>query len=113
LVAYGIESALDVRGGVSVPGFGPALRGRLRAWVQKCENQFQFNPAAALPNDEIAQIDLELQQVHQAFRKSVTDAMSSLGSLATETRMRLSQVETEVAAATRSLAQAIADSSVT
>lgn len=113
LVAYGIETALDVRGGVSVPGFGPALRSRLAAWVRQCEQQFRFNPATALPNDEIARIDLELQQVHQAFRKSVTDALSALGSLSTETRMRLAQTETEITAATRSLAQAISDCSVT
>lgn len=112
LLAYGIETALDVRGGISVPGFGPALRGRLAAWVRQCEQQFQFNPAVALPPGEIARIDLDLQQVHQAFRKSVTDALSALGSLATETRMRLSQIEVEIAETTRLLAQAIADCSV-
>jgi DNA-binding helix-hairpin-helix protein with protein kinase domain len=112
LGAYGLETALDVRAGVAVPGFGPTLIGRLIAWVRQCESQFQFNSAAGLPSGEIARIDLELQQVHQVFRRRVTEALSALGSLGTETRMRLGRFEAEITETTRLLAQAIADCSV-
>lgn len=107
-----IETALDARGGVSIYGFiGPARGEAIAAWVQQCERQFQFNPALAPPADVIAQIDLDLQQLHKAFQKSVTDSISTLGSRATETRLRVAQAETEITAATRSLAQAISDCS--
>ena len=112
MLECGYSTALDVRNGVSIPGIGPTLKRVLAAWVQECEQQFQFNPAVALPPDEIAQIDLDLQQLKKAFSKSVMDSISTLGSLATETRLRAAQAETEITAATRSLAQAIADCSV-
>src|SRR5258708_21366788 len=59
LLAYGIESALDVTESHRVPGIGDAFYAKLMTWRRQCELSFKFDPSQAVPPAEIQRINLK------------------------------------------------------
>jgi DNA-binding helix-hairpin-helix protein with protein kinase domain len=109
VLEYGIETALDVKESGVTSGLGPTLTAALEAWSAKCEREFQFDPSLPLPAEELAAIDADLSPHCAALQKRITDGLSALAGLETETRMRIVHFEKQFADSIGSLAQARAD----
>ncbi len=62
LRCYGVEDASDVRSGLYIRGFGPALMAALIFWRASIERQFVFNPNEPIDPGDIRLLDYELAQ---------------------------------------------------
>jgi DNA-binding helix-hairpin-helix protein with protein kinase domain len=72
LQSYGIETAADLIGQISVPGFGDVLKGTLNAWRQSLEKRFVFNPATGVDSRDVQKVEQDIlterRRLEQAAR---------------------------------------------
>ncbi len=109
LVGYGIESALDIRSDLKVPGFGPVLIDRLIDWRRSCEAAFRYNPNTPLPQAEVQAVKLKFAQARQSALVELRGGAGSMSALETETQRTINSLEAKILLLARTHAQAIAD----
>lgn len=109
LLAYGIESALDVRPNMSVPGIGDVYRRRLMEWRRLCESNFRFNAAAPIPPQEIAQLNARMTTLQNQLVSDLKQGPQNLANLGAGARGRIVQLEAQLEVAARRQVQAVAD----
>lgn len=111
LLAYGIESALDITPFLNVPGIpnGKALFNNLLAWRSKCEANFRYNPNTPLPQTEVQAIKLKFAQARQSALIELRGGAGTLSSWEADTRRLLTNLESKMPQLTRAHAQALAD----
>jgi DNA-binding helix-hairpin-helix protein with protein kinase domain len=109
LQAYGIESALDVRPRMNVPGIGDVYRRRLLEWRRLCESNFHFNAAAPIPPQEIQQLNARMTTLRNQLVSDLKQGPQNLANLGAGARGRIVQLEAQLDVAVRRLAQAAAD----
>jgi DNA-binding helix-hairpin-helix protein with protein kinase domain len=82
LRSFGIETAWDVKqhSVLAVPGFGPALTGKLTDWRRTIERRFKFNPNIPTDPAEIARVHAEISMRRN---KTETDLLKGVGELET------------------------------
>jgi DNA-binding helix-hairpin-helix protein with protein kinase domain len=82
LRSFGIETAWDVtrQSVLAVPGFGPALTGKLMDWRRSVEQRFRFNPSQPTDPAAIAKVHAEI-----ALRRNnmETELLKAAGELET------------------------------
>jgi DNA-binding helix-hairpin-helix protein with protein kinase domain len=111
LQSYGIETALDVvdHRVLAVPGFGPKLLGRLKAWRNQQQRRFVFDPKKGVDqdakNDVEHKIILERADLQRRLNEALAKLIATNQSIAAQRRTLLVQAEQAV----RDLAQAEAD----
>ncbi|MEY2484190.1 MAG: hypothetical protein QOK24_2718 [Verrucomicrobiota bacterium] len=109
LLAYGIESALDVRPNISVPGIGDTYRRRLLDWRRLCETNFRFNAAAPVPPQEIQQLNARMATLRNQLVSDLKQGPQALANLGAGARSRIVQLEAQLDVAVKRQAQATAD----
>jgi DNA-binding helix-hairpin-helix protein with protein kinase domain len=113
LKAYGIETALDVNGNLRVPGIGPGLRQALVSWRAQVTNQFVFNPAAALPRGEIANLDQQMRDRRLELEAKLRTGPVDLDRLTGQAQQALLRLENRIPELVCAHAQAIVDAQQT
>lgn len=110
LVAYGIESALDVTPSMKkVPGIGDVRRRSLLDWRTRCEAQFRYNPNTPLPQAEVQIVKLKYAQARQSALVELRGGAGTLSALEAETRRVANTLEPKIPQLARTHAQALAD----
>jgi DNA-binding helix-hairpin-helix protein with protein kinase domain len=109
LQAYGIESALDIRPNINVPGIGDVYRHRLLDWRRLCESNFRFNAAASIPPQEIRQLNARMTTLRNQLVSDLKQGPQNLANLGAGARGRIVQLEAQLDVAVHRLAQARAD----
>jgi DNA-binding helix-hairpin-helix protein with protein kinase domain len=109
LQAYGIESALDVRPNMSVPGIGDTYRRRLMEWRRFCESNFRFNAAAPIPPQEIQQLNARMMTLRNQLVSDLKQGPQLLANLGAGARSRIAQLEAQLEVAVFQQTQAAAD----
>ncbi len=67
LLAYGVESALDITNRLAVPGIGPVFLSRLVDWRRNCESRFRFNPNQAVPAAEMHALNVKYANIRKTL----------------------------------------------
>lgn len=95
LISYGIEDAADVtRYAVKrVPGFGPKLARRLSAWRRSIEDQFRFDPKAALSPADVARVNGALDQKERQLQQSLLGGAAKLERICRTAEVALSRCD--------------------
>jgi DNA-binding helix-hairpin-helix protein with protein kinase domain len=112
LLAYGVESALDVKSHMAVPGIGPHLTSVLMAWRTRCEAAFRFNPSAPLPSGELAALRLKYAQLRQSIESDLRGGPAALCELSVSAKRHIENAEARIPHLVQQYAQAVADLSV-
>ena len=112
LQAYGIETALDVRPNMSVPGIGNTYRRRLMEWRRLCESNFSFNARAPIPPQEIQQLNARMTTLRNQLLSDLKQGPQLLANLGAGARSRIAQLEAQLEVAAKQQAQAAADMKV-
>jgi DNA-binding helix-hairpin-helix protein with protein kinase domain len=77
LAHYGIETALDVRYSLKIPGIGHVLLGHLLDWRRRVELQFAYDPNRPINPKRVQEIDDGLAhrklEIEKAFKSAQTD----------------------------------------
>lgn len=69
LSTYGIETALDIKSNMRVPGIGEGLTSQLIAWKNQVAQRFVFNPKQQMDPKEIQKIDVSLMSLKFELEK--------------------------------------------
>lgn len=111
LQSYGIETAADVaRAAIeAVPGFGPALTGRLLDWRRSIEEQFNFNPAQGIDPREIARVEHEVAAERARLAQALQDGPAALQQIGQQARTLRASLLPRLEESSRAVAQAEAD----
>jgi DNA-binding helix-hairpin-helix protein with protein kinase domain len=109
LLAYGIESALDINTSISVPGIGGVLLTNLRAWRAICEREFRYNANTPLPPAEVQAVKLKHAQTRQSALIELREGAARLTTMEGETRAAVSSLKLKILELARIYAQAVAD----
>lgn len=110
LLAYGIESALDIVPAMKkVPGIGEVRRRNLLKWRTQCETEFRYNPNTPLPQADVQAVKLKYAQARQLALIELRGGAGTLSALESETRQTVSTLESKIAQLARAHAQALAD----
>jgi hypothetical protein len=110
LMAYGIESALDVTPSMKkVPGIGEVRMRSLLNWRAECESQFRYNPNTPMPQAEVQAVKLKYAQLRQSALFKIRGGASTLLTLETETVRAVNSLESKISQLARSHSQALAD----
>jgi DNA-binding helix-hairpin-helix protein with protein kinase domain len=78
LRCYGVEDASDVRPGLYIKGFGPALKSALLSWRLSIELQFVFNQNEEIDPADIRALDHELAQKKAALVRALASGPQTL-----------------------------------
>ena len=106
LRCYGVEDASDVRAGLSIKGFGPALKSALLRWRISIEHQFVFNPNEDIDPADIRALDHELAQKRTALIQALSSGPQTLRHILLPWQVELSSAVAQVNHRARILAQA-------
>lgn len=109
LLSYGIESALDIRYGMSVPGIGPTYEHRLMEWRRKKEGQFRFDPLRGVPKQELNKLDLRMLDIRHSLENQLKQGPSTLAQVGAAAAGRVRQYESRINGLLQAQAQARAD----
>lgn len=109
LLAYGFESALDIRYGLNVPGIGPTYERRLIEWRRKKEGQFRFDSSRGVPKQELHQLDLRMLDVRRSIENQLKQGPSALAQVGAAAAVGLRQSESRINGLLQAQAQARAD----
>ena len=114
LLAYGIESALDITPSLNVPGIpnGKAHFNNLLAWRFKCEASFRYNPNTPLPQAEVQAVKLKYAQARQSALIELRGGAGTMSAWEADTRRFVTSLESKMPQLMRVHAQALADQSV-
>jgi DNA-binding helix-hairpin-helix protein with protein kinase domain len=111
LTSYNVETAADIEETRirQIPGFGPAMIGKLRQWRAQLEATFHFDPSRGVDPLDIAALDRELADGKAALERDILDGPADLKRLAQELSMARSALKPQIACALLMVTQAEAD----
>ena len=111
LLAYGVESALDITLALHFPGIpkGGANHRALLEWRIKCEASFRYNPNTPLPQAEVQAIKLKYAQLRQSAFIELRGGAGTLSTWESNTRQFVANLESKIPQLIRVYAQAMAD----
>lgn len=111
LESWGIETAADINFNdvMNVPGFGPALTGRLIDWKSKLERGFRFDPNSSVDPRQVADLDRTIGLRKVELQEELRKAPVALSQLRARILARRQAVQEPLTKAMHELAQAKAD----
>jgi DNA-binding helix-hairpin-helix protein with protein kinase domain len=109
LAQYGVETALDIRPSLSVPGVGPVLLGNLLDWRRKMESQFVYNPNRPLDPKKVQELDDALAHRKLEIEKTFKNAEVALNTVTQNAYVAFGSAENQLGHALRMKAQAKAN----
>ncbi|MBL9169351.1 MAG: hypothetical protein JNN07_16545 [Verrucomicrobiales bacterium] len=109
LLAFGIDSANDVKPGLNLPGFGPVMLANLLGWRTECENRFRFNPALPLPAADVNAVKVRFGNARQAAIGDLRKIFREFESLESEVSRSVARDKPVAIELGRALQQATAD----
>jgi DNA-binding helix-hairpin-helix protein with protein kinase domain len=112
LAAYGIESALDIRKDLRIPGIGTSLLKDLLAWRAKCESYFKYNPQAPIPEAALQSSQNRLANLKKDLESQLRAGPEQLNRLNAKMKQLVSDYEKNLSDLLNANAQADADYNV-
>lgn len=111
LASYNVETAADIEDARvrQIPGFGPAMIGKLKQWRANVEAKFRFDPLKGVDPQDIAALDRELASKRADLERDLLNGPADLKRLAQEIFVARSALEPQIASALRIVTQAEAD----
>lgn len=111
LQSWGIETAADVKEKdiQRVPGFGPALTGRLLQWRRDLERRFVFNPNQGIDPADLVRLDRDLDQKRLQLEQQLTQGLHMLRILRQQIVDKRASLHQQIKRAARDVAQAEAN----
>jgi DNA-binding helix-hairpin-helix protein with protein kinase domain len=109
LLAYGVETALDIKPSISVPGIGPTFLSRLMDWRYECERTFEFRARDPIPPQEIHQLNVKMTTLSNNLISDLKQGPQSLSTLGALAKGRIAQLDAQIDAAAERLGHARAD----
>jgi DNA-binding helix-hairpin-helix protein with protein kinase domain len=109
LLAYGVETALDVKPGITVPGFGPSCISSLLAWRDDCERRFKFRASEPIPPQEVHQVNVKMTTLRNNLISDLKQGPQSLSTLSGMAKGRIAQLDAQIDAVAERLGNARAD----
>jgi DNA-binding helix-hairpin-helix protein with protein kinase domain len=111
LESYNIETAADITESavLNVPGFGPALYGRLRDWRRSVEVRFKFDPNSAVDPRDIQDLESKIVQQRTQLERALMQGAQDLQRLQQELKHKREQLLRNAESIAAAYAQADAD----
>lgn len=111
LESWNIDTAADVsfNAVMNVPGFGPALTGRLMDWKSKLERGFRFDPNSGVDPRQVADLDRTIGLRKVELQEELKKAPAALAQLRASVIARRQAIQEPLTKAMHELAQAKAD----
>jgi DNA-binding helix-hairpin-helix protein with protein kinase domain len=109
LQSYGVETAADLMGPISVPGFGSVLTGTLNAWRQSLERSFVFNPATGVDRRDVEKVEQDILKEKRKLEQVARAGHNELSQLRNKILSTRTQMKGPVEAAYGAYSQAKAD----
>ncbi len=111
LESYNIETAADITESavLNVPGFGPALYGRLRDWRRSVEVRFKFDPNSAVDPRDIQDLESKIVQQRTQLESTLMQGAQDLQRLHQEIKHKREQLLRSAESVAAAYAQADAD----
>lgn len=96
LLAYGVESALDVANSKRVPGIGDAYYSRLMDWRHQCEARFRFNPNQAIPQGEMHNLNVKFANIRKSLESELAIGANHLQQINNQTAAMREPLEVQL-----------------
>ena len=109
LLAYGIQSALDVPNCRKVPGIGELYYSKLMNWRRQCADSFRFDPAQSIPAAEIQKVELKFAQARRSLESEMQKGLAQLQFLNTRAAGDREPIELQVQMLIKDYSQAKTD----
>lgn len=111
LESYNVETAWDITDHnlFHVPGFGPALRGKLKEWRRSVERKFRFDPTKGVDPRDIATLDRDMADIKHKLEQHLISGASELTQIRNHILIQRKLLEPQVNEAFRNMLQAEAD----
>ena len=109
LIAYGIQSALDVSNCRNVPGIGDVYYSKLMNWRRQCSNTFRFDPRQSIPRAEVQKVELKFVHRRRNLESEARKELAQVQSLNATFTAERNLIESEVQKLITRYSQAKAD----
>lgn len=111
LQSYGIETAADIvdERVLAVPGIGPVILKRLKAWRRQHEARFVFNPKKGVSPTDKATVEQRIMTERARLERALSEGVTQLAAFSKETLERRQALEREARSAAEALLSAEAD----
>lgn len=111
LESWNIDTAADItmHAVLNVPGFGPALAGRLVAWRSQLERRFRFDPNSAVDPGQVATLDRTIGLRRIELQEELKKGPAALTQLRANILARRNAIQEPLVRAMQEFAQATAD----
>jgi len=96
-----------------VPGFGPALKGKLMDWRRSVEQRFRFDARRGVDSRDIANLDKEIADQRGKLEKSLSSGASALLQIKNQILAQRKIIEEQVNESYRAMLQSKADMDAT
>jgi len=113
LESFNRETALDINHSMRVPGFGPALKGKLMDWRRSVEQRFRFDARRGVDSRDIANLDKEIADQRGKLEKSLSSGASALLQIKNQILAQRKILEGQVNESYRAMLQSKADMDAT
>jgi DNA-binding helix-hairpin-helix protein with protein kinase domain len=111
LQSYGIETAADIvdQKVLAVPGFGPVLLKRLKAWRKQQEARFVFDPKKSVSTTDKATVEQRMQTEKARLERALSEGVAQLAAFSKEILDRRAALERDARNAAAALLTAEVD----
>ena len=112
LIAYGIESALDIKYNMGIPGIGPTLESTLMGWKRGRELCFRYDPSKGIPEEEMRRFEIRMRDIRQKLETELKEGPRALVQIGSDYANRIRECQSRINGLIKLQAQAHADLSV-
>lgn len=109
LESFNIETALDIKGSMRVPGFGPALKEKLMDWRRGVEQRFRFDSSRGIDPRDVANLDREIAEQRQKLEQALIAGAGALMQIKNQISIQRRSLERQVSESYGAMLQAKAD----
>ncbi len=111
LQSYGIETAADVSETaiLAIPGFGPAMASKLKAWRWSVERQFVFDPKKGVDAEDIADVKRKSEARRLQLERELREGPNVLRQISQQIIAKREAIRPTLEYALTAVAQAKAD----
>jgi DNA-binding helix-hairpin-helix protein with protein kinase domain len=101
LQSYGIATAADIidHRVLAVPGCGPVVLKRLKAWRHKQEARFKFDPKKGVSATDKATIEQRIMMERTRLERALSDGVAALATFSKESFARRQALQREAMSA--------------
>ncbi|HKW53774.1 MAG TPA: hypothetical protein VJO12_08790, partial [Stellaceae bacterium] len=105
LLSYGIATAADIvdQKVLAVPGIGPVMLKRLKAWRQKQEARFKFDPKKGVSATDKATVEQRLLMERARLERALTEGVQQLAAFSQDILARRRALERDARSAAEAL----------